>query len=164
MNKWISRVSREKPIRERATYRAHNWKMKSHASLEVFASVLQERPSRKVLTKLYVWQNIMFTLPNLYLHYIYHHYPQIVMSVFQRENPRIYTWELEIVILTTIYTFPRGFPRLLPLHLHILERLIAQTLTTLIQSVKWEFGAVGKYWKESFIGGCNWVELWDLES
>ena len=113
-------------------------------------------------------QNFMFgkilCLPNLYLHYIYHHYPQIVRSVFQRENPRIYIWELEIVILTTIYTFPRGFPRLLPLHLHILERLIAQTLTTLIQSVKWEFGAAGKHWNEPFIGGCNWAELRDLES
>ena len=105
-----------------------------------------------------------FVLPSLYPHYIYPHYPQIVRSVFQRENPRKYTWELEIVISTIIYTFPCGFPQLLPLHLYILERLIAQTLTTLILSVKWNFGTVGKHWKESFIGRCNQTELWDPES
>ena len=100
-----------------------------------------------------------FVLPSLYPHYIYHHYPQIVRSVFQRENPRKYTWELEIVISTIIYTFSCGFSQLLPLHLYILERLITQTLTTLIQSVKWDFDAIGKYWKESFIDGCNRLEL-----
>ena len=31
------------------------------------------------------------------------------MSVFQRENPSKYTWELEIIIPTIIYTFPYGF-------------------------------------------------------
>jgi len=42
--------------------------------------------------------------------------------------------------------------------------LLAQTLTTPILSVKWDFGAVGKYWKEPFISGCNRAELWDPES
>ena len=62
-------------------------------------------------------KKLYFALPSLYPHYIYPHYPQIVRNVFQRENPRKYTWELEIVIPTTIYTFPCGFPLLLPLHL-----------------------------------------------
>ena len=96
--------------------------------------------------------------------YIYSHYPQIVRSAFQRENPRKYTWELEIIIPTIIYTFPYDFPQLLPLYLHILERLITQTLTTLVLSVKWEFGAVGKYWKEPFIGESNRAELRDSKS
>ena len=83
-------------------------------------------------------QNILFgkvscfVLPNFYPHYIYPHYP------------RKYTWLLEIVIHTIIYTFPCGFPQLLHLYLYILERLITQTLTTPILSVKWEFGAIGK--------------------
>ena len=85
----------------------------------------------------------------------------IVRSSFQRENPSIHTWELEIVIPTIIYIIPCGFPLLLPLHIHILERLIVQTLTTPNLSVKWGFGAVGKYWKKSIIGGCNRDELCD---
>ena len=63
------------------------------------------------------------------------------MSSFQRENTRKYTWELEIIIPIIIYTFPCGFSQLLPLHLYIFERLLAQTLTTPILSVKWDFGA-----------------------
>ena len=109
-------------------------------------------------------KKLYFALPSLYPHYIYPHYPQIVRNVFQRENPRKYTWELEIVIPKIIYTFPCSFPQVLALHLYILERLITQILTTLILSVKWDFGAVGKHWKEPFIGRCNWVELWDSES
>ena len=60
MNKWISRVCREKPTHERVTCRAHDWKMKSHARVQIFASVSQERPSREVLAKLSVWQKVIF--------------------------------------------------------------------------------------------------------
>ena len=164
MNKWFSRVSREKLTCERVTCRAHEWKMKSHARLEVFASVSQVRPACEVLTKLSVWQKVKFcftkSLPTLYIPLL----PTNCKECFQRENPRKYTWELEIVIPTIIYTFPCDFPQLLPLHLYILERLLAQTLTTLILRVKWDFGAVGKYWKEPFIGGCNQAELRNLKS
>ena len=102
-----------------------------------------------------------FVLPSLYPHYIYPHYPHIVRSAFQRENPRKYTWELEIVILTIIYTFPCGLPLFLSLYIQILERLIAQTLTTPNLSVKWGFGTAGKHWKKPIIGECNRAELWD---
>ena len=72
MNKWISRVSREKLTCERVTCRAHDWKVKSHASLEVFASVSRERPTCEILVKHSVWQNVMFcftkSLPILYIH------------------------------------------------------------------------------------------------
>ena len=50
------------------------------------------------------------------------------------------------------------FPQLLHLHFQTLERLTAQTLTTPILSVKWGFGAAGKYWQMQ--SGV----LWDLES
>ena len=62
-------------------------------------------------------KKLCFALPSLYLHYIYPHYSQSVKSVFQRENPRKYTWELEIFIPIIIYTFPYGFLQLLSLHL-----------------------------------------------
>ena len=58
-------------------------------------------------------------------HYIYLNYPHIERSSFQRENPSHYLWEWEIVIPTILYTIHCGFPQLLPLHIQILERLIA---------------------------------------
>ena len=48
-------------------------------------------------------KKLYFALPSLYPHYIYSHYPQIVMNVFQRENLRIDNWKLEIV-KPTIFT------------------------------------------------------------
>ena len=104
---------------------------------------------------------VIFALPSLYPHYIYPYYAHIVRSAFQRENPRKYTWELEIVIPTIIYTFSYSFPLLLPLHIQILEWLIAQTFTTLNLSVKWGFGASRKHWKKPIVGGCNQAELRD---
>ena len=41
------------------------------------------------------------------------------------------------------------FPHLLPLHFQTIERLLAQTLTTPSESVKWRFGAARKHWKTS---------------
>ena len=87
----MSRVSREKPIRERATSRAHDWKVKSHANLEVFASVLRVRLTYEVLAKHSIWKKVVFALLSLYPHYIYLNYPQIIRSSFQRENPKKYT-------------------------------------------------------------------------
>ena len=104
----------------------------------------------------YPW-NILFyyfgisALLCFYPHYIYHHYPHIERSAFQRKNPSHNPWELEIVIPTILYTIHCGFPQLLPFHIQILERLITQTLTTLILSVKWGFGATRKHWKKPFV-------------
>ena len=129
-----------------------------------FTSVSQEGSSREVPVKHSVWQKVKLLYQILYPHYKYHHYPQIVRSAFQRENPSKYTRELEIVIPTIIYTFPCGFPQLLPLQLWILNRLLAQTLTTPILSDKWDFGAIGKHRKEPFSGRCNQAELRDPEN
>ena len=111
---------------------------------------------------------VMSVLPSLYPHYIYLHYPQYIPSLptyckecFHREYPSIHTWELENIIPTIIYTFPCDFPLLLPLHIQIFERLIAQTLTTPNLSVKWVFDTAGKHWKKPIVGGCNRVELRD---
>ena len=123
MNKWFSRVSREK----------------GHP----------EKYSRNFL----FGKKLYFALPSLYPYYIYHHYPQIIRNAFQRKNPRKYTWELKIVKPTIIYTFSCGFPQLLPLHLYILESLLAQTLTTPILSVKvrfwwcWEASKGAIHWR-----------------
>ena len=130
---------------------AHDWNAKSHDQWWqlVFASVSQVRPShsRNILFCQFVLSNTL----GLYPHYIYPHYPHIESSAFQRENPSHYPWEWEIVTPTILYTIHCGFSQLLPLHFQILERLIAQTLTTPILSVKWGFGAVGKNWKKRFV-------------
>ena len=105
------------------------------------------RYSRNILFCHFVISNT----PGFYQNYTYPHYPHIEMSAFQRENPSHYSWDLEIVIPTILYTIHYGFPQLLPLHIQIFERLIAQTLTTPILSVKWGSSAVGKYWKKTFV-------------
>ena len=123
--------------REANSCRVYDWNVKSHDSLEFLRIScrwgLPSKYSRNILFGYFV----MFALPSLYPHYIYPYYSHIVRSVFQRENLRNYPWELEIVIPTIIYTFPCGFSLFLLLHIQILERLIAQTLTTPNLSVKW---------------------------
>ena len=78
-----------------------------------------------------------------------------------RKNPSKNTWELEIVIPTILYTFVCRISSLIPLHFYTIERLIAQTLTTPFESVKWGFGAVGKYWKKPRMADTRWSLLWD---
>ena len=133
-----------------ATCRAHDWNVKSHNSW--FSRVFREYGllAKYLRNILFCYFGISAT-PCLHPHYIYPHYPHIGRSAFQRENPRYYPWELEITILTILYAILCGFPQLLPFHIQILKRLIAQTLTTPIMSVKWGFGAAGKYWKKPII-------------
>ena len=135
----------------------HNWNVKSHDRWWqlVFASVLWGRPSHEIPAKhsilpiFYIWYTLSLT--TLYIPTL----PIDVEECFQRENPSHNLWEWEIIIPTILYTIHCGFPQLLPLHFHIFERLIAQTLTIPILSVKWGFDAVGKHWKKPSFGGCN---------
>ena len=138
---------------------AHDRNAKSHDGWWqlVFVNVSQVRPSSEILAKhsillfCHIWYTL--SLPILYIPTI----PTYVEECFQRENPSHNLWELEIVIPTILYTIHCGFPQLHYLHFQILERLIAQTLTTPILSVKWGFDAAGKYWKKPSFGGCNWA-------
>ena len=106
----------------------------------------------------------LFALPNSLSTLYIPSLPTNCETCFQRENPRKYTWELEIVIPTIIYTFLCGFSQTpTSPSLHPWE-IVSPNTYQLILSVKWDFGAIGKHWKESFIGRCNRAELWDLES
>ena len=137
--------SQEDFPRSKAMCSAYDWNVKSHDRWWqlVFASISRVRPACEYF--------VIFDTPDLYPHYIYSHYSHIERSAFQRENPNHNPWELKIGIPTILYTIQCGFPQLLPLHIKIIERLIAQILTTPIMSVKWGFGAVGKHWKKPFV-------------
>ena len=128
----------------------HDWNVKSHDSWFLRVFRWQGLPTRYPRNILFCYFGISSPLC-LHLHYIYHHYPHIKRSAFQRENPRYNPWKLEIVIPTILYTILYGFPQLLPLHIQILEILIAQTLTKPILNVKWDFGTTGKHWKKPFV-------------
>ena len=144
---------------------AQDWNAKSHDRWWQlgFASVLQVRPSHEIPAKhsvlliCHIWYTL--SLPTLYIPTL----PTYVEECFQRENNSHYPWEWEIVIPTILYIIHCGFPQPLPLHFQILRRLIVQTLTTPILSVKWGFGAARKYWKKSFVwwmqsGWIAWFE------
>ena len=134
----------------------HYWNVKNHDRWWqlVFASVSGVRPSREIPTKYsvlpicHIWYTL--SLSTLYI-------PTYVEKCFLERKPYSHNlWELEIIIPTIFYTNHCGFSQLLPLHFQILKRLIAQTLTTPILSVKWGFGAAGKYWKKPFVW---WMQL-----
>ena len=133
---------------------AHDWNVKSHDKI-VTAGF------RKCLTgKVFPWDTseiFCFAILSYLLHYILTHtiytiITHICWGVFFREKTQPQNlWELEIIIPIILYMIHCGFSQLLPLHFQILERLIAQTLTTPILSVKWDFGDAGKYWKKPFV-------------
>ena len=115
----VSQLARKKFAKKVPAKKAREKHMleteKSSAKLH-FTSTSRNRPSCEVPTKLFTWK----ILSVIFLLFTYTDIPSLptkVKKVFQRENPNKYTWKLEIVIPTIIYTFPCGFPRLLPLHL-----------------------------------------------
>ena len=73
---------------------------------------------------------LYYLIHTICTHTIYTHITYKCWRVLLRENPSQAPWELEIAIPTYLYTFTCGFPQLLPLNFHIIERLIAQTFTT----------------------------------
>ena len=107
---------------------------------------------------------LYYLIHTFYTHTIYTHITHKWERVLLRENPSQTPWELKIIIPIYLYTYACGFPQLLPLHFHTIERLIAQTLTTPFQSVKWDFGAAGNLWKKPRMADATWSLLWDLES
>ena len=80
--------------------------------------------------KTFCFARLSFFIHTFCVYTSYTHITYRCWGVLQRENPNHKLWELEIVIPTYLYTFACGFPLLLPLHFHTIERLIAQTLTT----------------------------------
>ena len=97
-------------------------------------------------------------------HTIYTHITHKCKGELLRENPSQTPWELEIVIPTILYTIACGFSSTPTSPFHIIERLIAPTLTTLFQSVKWGFGVARKHRKKPRMVDATWSLLRDPES
>ena len=121
----------------------------------VFVSVLWVRPSCEIPTKhsillnCHIWYTL--SLPTLYI-------PPLPTDVEECFWEKTLATTLESFRLFYLHFSTQSivdFPQLLPLHFYILERLIAQTLTTPILSVKWGFGAARRHWKKPSFGGCN---------
>ena len=130
----------------------------------VFCEYITGKAFPRDTRKTFCSASLYYLIHTFCTHTIYTHITHNFCGVLLIENPNPKPWELEIAIPTYLYTFACGFPQLLPLHFHIIERLIAQTLTTPCQSVKWEFGAVGKHWKKPRMADAKWCLLWDPES
>ena len=64
------------------------WKLKSHASLEDFASISLVRSSHEIPTKLSTWRIFKCDFLTLHPYYIYPHYPQKYERLFREKNPR----------------------------------------------------------------------------
>ena len=107
--------------------------------------------------KTFCFANLSYLIHLVPNHTIYTHITHRCWGVLFREKTLAIIHEWEIIIPIILYTIHWGFPQLLPIHFHILERLIAQTFIAPILSVKWGFGVAGKYRKKPSFGGCNWA-------
>ena len=121
----------------------------------VFRKYLTSKAFSRDTCKTFCSTNMYYLIHTFCTHTIYTHITHNWWGVLLRENPNLKPRELEIIIPIYLYTYACGFPQLLPIHFYTIERLIAQTLTTLFQSIKWGFCASGKHWKKSGFGGCN---------
>ena len=145
---------------------AHDCNAKSQYMMETAVSCeyLEGKAFPRDTHKTFCSTSLYYLIHTFCTHTIYTHIIHKCWGVLLRENPSQTPWELEIIIPIYLYTYACGFPQLLPLHFHTIERLIAQTLTTPFQSVKWDFGAAGNLWKKPRMADATWSLLWDLES
>jgi len=86
-----SASSSQEATREKATCRAHDRKMKSHARLSVSRVSREKGQPTKYPRNILFDKKLCLLYQFFYPHYIYPHYIQIVRSIFQRENPNKYT-------------------------------------------------------------------------
>ena len=165
----ISQLARDCWPTKQATWKAHAGIWRVFDRLD-FASHSRLRPSRKWPTKLSTWLFWLCLFTFLYQHYKNPHYPRNVRrarSLYKkllREKTLAKHLRVRDCLPTILYIISLEFPLLLSLHLHILERFLAQTLISSILSVERSFGAYGKYWKKPLSGGCNWAELRDPDN
>ena len=142
------------PTCKKATWEAHARIWRVFVRLD-FASHSWVRPSCEWLAKLSAWWFWVCLFIYLYQYYINSYYPRnckkkkkivVFSNKFLREKTLAKHLRVRDCLPTIIYTISLKFPLLLPLHLHILERFLSQTLISPILSVERSFGVVyGKH-------------------
>ena len=136
---------------------AHDWNVKSQDKIEtvVFRECLAGKAFSWDTRKTCCFAKLSFLIHTFCAYTIYTHITHRCWGVLLRENLSHKPWELEIVIPTILYTNTYGFS-LTPTSPFLYHwEVDSQTLTTLFQSVKWDFGVAWKYWKKPSFGGCN---------
>ena len=135
-----------------ATWEAHVGILKVFDRLD-FTSHSLLKWSCEWLTKLSTWLFWICLFSYLYQYYINPHYPrnckknkEFLQETFKRETPAKHL-RVRDCLPIILYIISLKFPLLLPFHLRILERFLAQTLTSPILSVERSFGAYGKHWR-----------------
>ena len=118
-------------------------------------NILQVRPSREIPTKHSILLNCHFwytlSVPTLYIPPL----PTYVEEWFWEKTLATNLRVRDCYTHNSLHNPLWFFTQLIPLHFYILEKLIAQTFTTPILSVKWGFDAAGKHWKKPDFGECN---------
>ena len=157
------------PTRETGHMRSTCWNLKSFWQVGFCESFATQSKSQ-VPTKLSTWLFWLCLFTFLYQHYKNPHYPRNVRrarSLYKkllREKTLAKHLRVRDCLPTILYIISLEFPLLLPFHLHILERFLAQTFISSILSVERSFGAYGKHWKKPLSGRCNWAELRDPDN
>ena len=88
-------------------------------------------------------------------HTIYTHITHKCWGVLLRENPNFKPGELEIIIPIYLYTYACGFPQLLSLHFHIIERLIVQNTYRTLSKCQMRFWCCWEALEEAKDGRCS---------
>ena len=134
----------------------HDWNAKSQNSMEIvgFRECLVDKAFPRDTREIFCFARLSFLIHSILTHTIYTSITHICWGVVLRKNSSHKPWELELLYPLSTQLLV-DFPQFLPLHFHTIERLIAQTLTTPFQSVKWGFGVAGKHWKKPGFNGCN---------
>ena len=79
-------ISSQEATHEKATCRAHDWRMKSRVRLSISLLSCEKGQLVKDPRKFLFGKMLCFALLSFYLHYIYVNYPQIVRGAFSKRK------------------------------------------------------------------------------
>ena len=121
----------------------------------MFYGCLAGRPHPQGARETFCFARVLILIHAFRAYTIYTHITHKCWGVILRENPSHTPWELKIVIPTYLYIFAYGFPQLLPLHFHTIERLIAQNTYHTLSKCQVRIWYCWEALEEAKDGKCN---------
>ena len=118
---------------------------------------------RSTLESFYLEKIVKLLYQILYPHNKYPHYSRIIRSAF-REKTLANTLKVRDCYTHNHLYISLWFSSTSTSPSLDLWEVVSPNAYHTILSVKWDFGAARKHWKEPFIGGCNQAKLWDPKS